>query len=74
MKSIITNNGNNYGWLLTPNSGNSHLAWGVDSSSFVYDYYNTCNAYGAGPVLYLGSELKIKAGDGSSSTPYQLSA
>ena len=40
MKSIITNNGNNYGWLLTPNSGNSYAAWYVNSSGGVYYYGN----------------------------------
>ena len=76
MKSIITNNGGNPGWLLTPNLGFSYVAWIVFSSGNVYNNYGTCNAYGGAPVLYLGSELEIKAGagDGSSSTPYQLSA
>ena len=73
MKSIITNNGGNVGWLLTPNSGYSNLAWVVNGSGGVGSS-GTYNAYGAGPVLYLGSELEIKAGDGSNSAPYQLSA
>ena len=75
MKTIITNNGGNPGWLLTPNSGDANFAWGVYSVSGVGgNGYGTCNANGVAPVLYLGSELEIKAGDGSSSTPYQLSA
>ena len=74
MKSIITSNGGNVGWLLTPHSGNSGNAWYVFSSGSGYNGNNAYNAYGAAPVLYLGSELEIKAGDGSSSTPYQLSA
>ena len=69
MKAIMALN---YGWLLTPYSGNSYNAWRVSRSGNVYDYNNTYNAYGVGPVLYLGSELEIKAGDGSSSVPYQL--
>ena len=76
MKSIITNNGNNYGWLLTPNSSVYVSTWSVESSGNFYNYgnYGTYYAYGVGPVLYLGSELEIKAGDGSNSAPYQLSA
>ena len=74
MKSIITNNGGNVGWLLTPNSGYAYNAWNVISSGGVYNSYGTCNANGVAPVLYLGSVLEIKAGDGSSSSPYQLSA
>ena len=73
MKTIITNNGGNYGWLLTPDSGYAGNAWRVYPSGYVAasDAYR---AFGVAPVLYLGSELSIKAGTGSSSAPYQLSA
>ena len=72
MKTIIAPN---YGWLLTPASGYSNLAWDVRSAGIVNYGNSTYNAYGVVPVLYLGSELEIKAGgDGSSSGPYQLSA
>ena len=74
MKSIITNNGGNVGWLLTPGSGDSDYAWFVDDSGHVNYGGNTYAAYGSTPVLYLGSELEIKAGDGKSDSPYQLSA
>ena len=75
MKAIITNNGSNTGWLLTPNSGNSYIAWSVTSDSHVHDYYNASRAFGAVPVLSLSSELGIESGgDGSSSKPYKLSA
>ena len=74
MKTIITNNGGNWGWLLTPGSGNAFSAWRVRSSGDVNLSNGTYFAYGVAPVLHLGSELEIKAGDGSSSTPYQLSA
>ena len=63
-----------YQWLLTPNSGNSDNVWYVDSSGYVYYNDNAGNEYGVRPVLYLGSELEIKSGDGSSLAPYQLSA
>ena len=72
MKSILgTSSG---GWLLTPDSGNSYGAWFVSGSGDVGNYYSTSITNGVAPVLYLGSVLEIKAGDGSSSEPYQLSA
>ena len=75
MKAIITNNGSNTGWLLTPNSGNSYYAWSVRSGGFVHSNYYAYRAYGAVPVLSLSSELGIESGgDGSSSKPYKLSA
>ena len=75
MKAIITNNGSNTGWLLTPYSGGSNYAWNVNSDGYVnYDYY-AYSAFGAVPVLSLSSELGIESGgDGSSSKPYKLSA
>ena len=76
MKAIITNNGSNNGWLLTPYSGNSSSAWSVYSGGYVDNYYyDAYNAFGAVPVLSLSSELGIESGgDGSSSKPYKLSA
>ena len=75
MKAIITNNGSNTGWLLTPRSGYSLSAWHVNSGGHVGNYGNAYYAYGAVPVLSLSSELGIESGgDGSSSKPYKLSA
>ena len=73
MKTIIAPN---YGWLLTPDSGTSSRVWNVRSTGYVnYNGYNSpYYASGAVPVLYLGSELEIKAGYGSNSAPYKLSA
>ena len=74
MKAIITNNGSNTGWLLTPYSGSSGNAWRVGSDGYVDDHYAYI-ADGAVPVLSLSSELGIESGgDGSSSKPYKLSA
>ena len=74
MKTIVNNGSNNSGWLLTPNSGRSFSAWYVlFSGNGYYDNY-TYSALGVAPVLYLNSELAVKAGTGSSSAPYQLSA
>ena len=72
MKNVITNNGNSYSWLLTPNSGRSYFAWGVISSGRLYGDA-TYAAFGVAPVLYLGSELGIESGEGTSSDPYRLS-
>ena len=75
MKAIITNNGSNTGWLLTPYSGRSGGAWHVSSGGLVNDYNYAYRAFGAVPVLSLSSELGIESGgDGSSSKPYKLSA
>ena len=75
MKAIITNNGSNTGWLLTPRSSSSTHAWYVNSGGFVSRDSIAYVAYGAVPVLSLSSELGIESGgDGSSSNPYKLSA
>ena len=73
MKNIVTNNGANYGWLLTPYSGIAYYAWIVYSSGLV-NYRNLASyAGGVVPVLSLTSELDIGSGTGTSSSPYQLS-
>ena len=72
MYSIITNSGRNIGWLLTPYSGTAHRAFHVNSPGFVNNYNNVSSALGVAPVLYLGSDQDIVAGDGSQSNPYQL--
>ena len=75
MKAIITNNGSNTGWLLTPYSGYSNNAWRVHSAGDVSNNGGAYGAFGAVPVLSLSSELGIESGgDGSSSKPYKLSA
>ncbi|MFR5985260.1 MAG: hypothetical protein ACLUG3_06790 [Bacilli bacterium] len=75
MKAIITNNGSNTGWLLTPRSNYSYIAWGVILSGIMGGNRAYYSSYGAAPVLYLSSELGIESGgDGSSSNPYKLSA
>ena len=73
MKNIVTNNGANYGWLLTPGSGYVFSVWYVSSSGVVYS--NNPASYGSevAPVLSLASELDIGSGSGTSSDPYQLS-
>ena len=73
MKTIIAPNN---GWLLTPHSDLTGHAWAVSSSGRVHYGYYSSRTDGVAPVLYLGSELSIKAGTGtgSSSAPYQISA
>ena len=72
MKTIITNNGGGFGWLLIPNSGDAFAAWIVSSTGDVYHYFNVYGDNGVAPVLYLASDLAISSGDGSSSSPYKL--
>ena len=71
MKSILGTSNN--GWLLTPYSGSSGFAWGVNSSGLVSYGSNTYFADGVAPVLYLSSEQGIESGAGTSSVPYRLS-
>ncbi len=73
MKNIVTNNGANYGWLLTPDSGAANFAWYVESTGRVHYYLNASLAHGVAPVLSLTSKLGIGPGSGTSSSPYQLS-
>ena len=72
MYSIITNSVRNNGWLLTPDSGGARYAFSVGSTGWVYGNYGVVLAYGVAPVLYLGSNQDIVAGDGLQSNPYQL--
>ena len=72
MKTIIEKN---YGWLLTPDSGNSYRTWYVASNGSV-NYYGSTNAYqpnGVVPVLYLDSNVSIVRGTGTSDNPYLIS-
>ena len=73
MYPIITNSGRKHAWLLTPVSGHAYYAFYVTSTGYVSDdYYGVYTAYGVAPVLYLGSDKDIVAGDGLQSNPYQL--
>lgn len=74
MYPIMTADGTQNSWLLTPNSGISNYAWDVSSSGSVTGGYFTYSGSGVAPVLYLSSELGIESGDGSKSNPYKLNA
>ncbi len=74
MYPIMTADGAQNSWLLTPNSSYSNNAWDVSSSGSVTGGYFTYSGSGVAPVLYLSSELGIESGDGSESNPYKLNA
>ena len=63
---------NSYNWLLTPLSGDAYNAFILSSAGYVNDGGNVAGDHGVAPVLYLGSDQDIVAGDGSQSKPYQL--
>lgn len=70
MKSILGGSAN--AWLLTPNSNYSNVSWYVYSTGNVrYNYYIS-SGLGVVPTLYFSEEQVIKAGAGTSSSPYQL--
>ena len=71
IKSIITNDGNNYGWLLTQYSNASYVAWVVKSEGNISNR-NVYGTNGVTPVLFLSSDQDIWSGTGTSSSPYQL--
>ena len=62
----------NIQWTLTPYSANSHIVFNVYSIGFVYndDAYDD---FAVSPALYLSSNVKISGGDGSVSSPFELS-
>ena len=74
MYSIFKTNG--YNWLLTSHSGNANRAFNENPTGYVYGDFNSFVSFaiGVAPVLYLGSDQDIVAGDGSQSNPYQLAA
>ena len=74
MYPIMTADGAQESWLLTPNSSSSSYAWFVSSDGGVNAGYSVYCDFGAAPVLYLSSKLEIESGDGSSSNPYKLNA
>ena len=74
MYNIVTNNGNNVGWLLTPISNDGVSAWHVNTQGYLRDLHNTYLGNGVTPVLFLDSNLIYNGGNGTSSDPYQLSA
>ena len=72
MYPIITNSVKNCGWLLTPNSGSADSAFFVETLGNASYRRLVYFAAWVVPVLYLGSDQDIVAGDGSQSNPYKL--
>ena len=74
MYNVITNNGTNAGWLLSPASNMASYSWMVNATgiSLFFDF-STKYSSGVVPVLSLKSEQKIISGTGNSGDPYQLS-
>ena len=60
-----------YQWLLPPHSGSRSNMRYVYRSGYV-NYGHAVNAYGARPVIYLSSSVKITGGNGALSSPYEL--
>jgi len=73
MYPIMSADGTQYSWLLTPNSFDSSIACGVMPGGAVTVGNNSSYDYGVAPVLSLSSELGIESGGGSESNPYKLS-
>ena len=70
MYSIFKTNG--FNWLLTPYSGNAHVAFYLRSEGYVNRSSRVYYARGVAPVLYLSSDQDIVSGEGSQSNPYRL--
>ena len=70
MQTIIASDNS---WLLTPNSSSSSAAWLAISSGGVVHDYDAYYIDGVAPVLYLGSDVSIVSGSGTSSAPYKIS-
>ena len=62
-----------YQWTLTSISSNSSFVFHVDSSGSVGLNLATSTYGAASPALYLTSNVKISGGEGTESSPYQLS-
>ncbi len=60
-----------YQWLLSPFSGINYYVRYVHSPGYVTTN-QAVTAYGARPVIYLSSSVKITGGDGTLSSPYEL--
>ena len=63
---------NNYVWTLTPLSTSSSYAVYIGNNGAIHSYHVGKDWRTIYPVLYLKSNTKITAGDGTSSNPYLL--
>ncbi len=60
-----------YQWTLVSRSGNANYVFFVYTSGYVTGY-GANYTIGVRPALYLKSDISVKSGNGTSSTPYQL--
>ena len=68
---IYKSNGNSYQWLLSHDSNNEEMVFGISAEGeIVHDYVD--GLYYARPTLYLVSNIQIDSGDGSEQNPYKL--
>ena len=74
MYSVITNSGNDNGWLLFPHKNYAYSVLRVSVSGYARNYGYASATEGVVPVLYLNSKQIIIGGDGSQNNPYQLKA
>ena len=74
MYSVITNSGNDNGWLLFPHKNYAYSVLRVSVSGYARNYGYVSATEGVVPVLYLNSNQSIIGGDGSQNNPYQLKA
>ncbi len=73
METILETSG--FGLLLTPGSSNvSNVFNALSSGTISGNYYPAFYAGGVVPALYLTSDIVIESGEGSSTSPYTLSA
>ncbi len=60
-------------WMITPSADLGYSAYRVDYDGHVGYVFANSNSFLVRPVLYLKSNVKITAGDGSKEAPFQLS-
>ena len=63
-----------YTWLLSTYSGNTNLAFTVNSTGSLSYYLVSYTSRGVRPVVYLKSNIKIADGTGEAGSPYVLEA
>ena len=61
-----------YQWTMTPRSSRSYFVFYVNDFGYLGNSY-TNNGYGARPSIYLKSNIAVMGGDGSYSSPYEIS-
>ena len=79
MKTIVSNDGSNAGWLLIPNNAIPMGVWlafsdgSIVPNGMIQTPYLAFGALSVAPVLYLNSDLSLGSETGTSTDPYKLS-